>query len=140
MVLISCFFTLLYSAHLYWIPFIPFRWFRSPNLWWKVFSKILSWATVNTSILHCHKINVSPQYKYWYLVMQLQENVLGLIRSFRTRNWKLYVKCIKKIVICFFMFNHPNYARWVSIHIRDIEMLETIQSLQLTCCSRVCKR
>ena len=86
------------------------------------FSDISEW--------HCHKLKVSPQYKYWSLVMQLQENVLGLIRSFRTRNWKLYVKCIKKIVIWFFVFNHPNYARWVSIHIRDIEMLETTQSLQ----------
>lgn len=48
---------------------------------------------------------------------------LMLVRSYREGNFSLYVESLKLIVPWFFALDHQNYARWVSIHIRDMESL-----------------
>ena len=61
---------------------------------------------------------------YWNLVQELEAIVLTFIKSIRTRNWKMYVKSLKILCPWFFALNHHLYARWASVHIRDIETLE----------------
>ena len=57
---------------------------------------------------------------FWDLVMQLQQIFFQLVKSLRLGNWELYVNSVKSILAWFFIFDHPNYARWVSIHLYDI--------------------
>ena len=66
---------------------------------------------------------------YWNLVQELEAIVLTFIKSIRTtRNWKMHVKSLKILCPWFFALNHHLYARWASVHIRDIETLEESNS------------
>ena len=69
----------------------------------------------------------SRMFKYWKLIMKFQINYLVFIRSMKEGDFKLFVKIMISLVICFFIFHHYNYARWLSVHIRDL------LSLPITC-------
>ena len=45
----------------------------------------------------------------------------------REGNFELFVKILILLVIWFFIFDHYNYARWLSVHIQDL------LSLPITC-------
>lgn len=52
--------------------------------------------------------------------------ILGLIfvRSMhREQDFPLYVESLKGLAPWFFALDHQNYARWIPIHIRDMESL-----------------
>ena len=51
--------------------------------------------------------------------------ILGLIfvRSHREKDFPLYVESLKSLIPWFFALDHQNYARWIPIHIRDMESL-----------------
>ena len=67
----------------------------------------------------------SPTFFYWNLVQELEAIVLTFIKSIRTtRNWKIHAKSLKILCPWFFALNHHLYARWASVHIRDIKTLE----------------
>ena len=66
----------------------------------------------------------SPQFQYWLLVMQLEEIVLVYVRSLREGNFTLYLAAICTLAPWFFALDHTHYARWLSIHIRDMATLE----------------
>ena len=69
----------------------------------------------------------SVMFYYWDLVMQLQQILFQFVKSLRTGNWELYVNSVKLLIGWFFIFDHPNYARWVSIHLYDIMSRCTIR-------------
>ena len=46
------------------------------------------------------------------------------IKSLRQADFYLYVNALCKMLQCFFAMNHPNYARWLPVHLRDIQALE----------------
>ena len=69
----------------------------------------------------------SRMFKYWMLVTKFQINYLVFIRSMREGNFKLFVKILISLVKWFFIFDHYNYARWLSVHIQDL------MSLPITC-------
>ena len=46
------------------------------------------------------------------------------LRSIRSSNFKLYVASIGKFLPWIFAFDHVHYARWLSIHHYDMEMLK----------------
>ena len=52
---------------------------------------------------------------------------LGLIfvRAHREQDFPLYVESLKALVPWFFALDHQNYARWIPVHIRDMESLPT---------------
>ena len=52
--------------------------------------------------------------------MKLQIEILLFIRSIRESNFTLYVLCVKNLMKWLFAFDHYNYARWVSGHLRDL--------------------
>jgi hypothetical protein len=55
----------------------------------------------------------------------LNMDILGLIcvRADRERDVALYVESLTALVPWFFALDHHNYARWISVHIRDMESL-----------------
>ncbi len=65
----------------------------------------------------------SPTFQYWDTVLNMELMGLMFIRSHREGNFSLYVECLKAIVPWFFALDHHNYARWIPIHIRDMESL-----------------
>jgi len=48
---------------------------------------------------------------------------LIFIRSYHEEKFHLYVESLKTLVPWFFALDHHNYARWLPIHIRDMESL-----------------
>ena len=74
----------------------------------------------------CNKrSNDSPQFKFWFVILQLEFLVLIFIRSIRESNFLLYINALTKIVPWFFALGHTNYARWIPIHLRDMLNLES---------------
>ena len=51
--------------------------------------------------------------------------IIGLIfvRAHREQNFPLYVETLKALVPWFFVRDHYNYARWIPIHVCDMENL-----------------
>ena len=45
------------------------------------------------------------------------------MRSLHTGNFDLYVDTLKKLTPCFFSLNHTHYARWMSVHVLDMNSL-----------------
>ena len=68
-------------------------------------------------------IKKSPTFHYWDTVLHLELLGLTFIRSHRDKNFPLYVESLKALVPWFFALDHPNYSRWIPVHIRDVESL-----------------
>lgn len=66
-----------------------------------------------------------PQFAYWMLVLELELTLLQFVRSVRTGDFNLYLQSLSQLLPWFFALDHPNYARWLSVHVRDLTMLET---------------
>lgn len=66
----------------------------------------------------------SPQLQFWYMVLTMELSLFTLIRSFREANISLYREALTELLPYFFANNNVNYARWLSIHIRDMLSLE----------------
>ncbi len=69
------------------------------------------------------RVEVIPQFQFWYIALQLQLLVLTYIRSVREGNVLLYIASLTKLSPWFFTTNHFHYARWVHIHVRDMVRL-----------------
>ena len=66
----------------------------------------------------------SPQFKFWQLILDLELYVFLFIRSIRAADFLLYIESLSKIVPWFFVLDHPNYARWIPVHLRDMVTLQ----------------
>ena len=65
-----------------------------------------------------------PTFKFWFNLLNLEIILLTFVKSVREGSFDLYKKSLKNMVPYFFSMNHPQYARWLPIHIRDMETLE----------------
>lgn len=65
-----------------------------------------------------------PQFQFWYTTLQLELIYLLFVRSLRESNFSLYISVLHKIVPWFFSLNHINYARWLPVHLQDIQVLQ----------------
>ena len=63
----------------------------------------------------------SATFFYWELVADIVKKVLMFVRAHRQGNFFLYMQTLKELVPYFFALDHPNYARWMSAHIHDIQ-------------------
>ena len=61
-----------------------------------------------------------PHFLYWCLVLELELCVLQLVRSLREANFKHYIECLGQLAPWMFSLDHINYARWLSVHVRDM--------------------
>ena len=66
-----------------------------------------------------------PQFLYWSLTLQLEITVLLFTRSVRESNFQLYLESLIKLIPWFFALDRTHYARWASVHIRDMLELST---------------
>ena len=56
--------------------------------------------------------------------MSMELATLSLIRSFRKGDFELYRKSLAELLPYFFVNNNFNYARWLTIHLRDMMSIE----------------
>ena len=70
------------------------------------------------------KEDENPQFKFWSLTLEIQLLVLVFVRSLREEDVHLYIQVLQKIAPLMFALDHPNYARWLPMHICDIMLLE----------------
>ncbi|KAK3921569.1 DNA primase [Frankliniella fusca] len=66
----------------------------------------------------------SPTFKFWLTVLNLEILLLDFVRSVRLGNFSGFKDALKGMAPWFFLFNHPNYARWLPVHILDLEQLQ----------------
>ena len=65
----------------------------------------------------------SPTFQYWNTVLHFELLGLIFVRAHRECNFSLYVESLKALAPWFFALDHHNYARWLPVHIRDMENL-----------------
>ena len=83
----------------------------------------------NSDILHfenwCEKRRIeNPQFCFWDLVMSMELTMLTLVRSFREADFGLYREALAELLPYFFANNNVNYARWLTIHLRDMMCID----------------
>ena len=81
------------------------------------------WATRQASHI--------PMFQYWNTVQDLELLALQYVRSLREEDFELYVQCLKEIAPWLFSMDHTHYARWLPLHIRDMEQLEKKSSIRI---------
>ena len=69
------------------------------------------------------RAKASPQFQFWFTIMELQLQVMIFVRSLREADFKLYTESLAQIAPWFFALDHSNYARWIPIHLQDIVTL-----------------
>lgn len=67
---------------------------------------------------------VSPQFHFWFTILQLELKVMVFVRSLREADFQLYIESLSQLVPWFFSLDHSHYARWIPVHLRDMIMLE----------------
>ena len=72
------------------------------------------------------RIAESPLFQYWSLTLKLQLILLMFLRAQRDGNFVLYVESLDKLAPWFFAFDQINYARWLPVNIRDLNMLAQV--------------
>lgn len=65
----------------------------------------------------------SPLFNFWSLTLKFEIAILVFIRSPREGNFQLYKESISLLIPWFFALDHPNYARWLPVYLRDMVML-----------------
>ena len=53
------------------------------------------------------------------------KTLLFLIRSLRTLNFPMFIRCLQKIAPWMFAMDHTNYAPWLPIFIHDLKSLQS---------------
>ena len=94
----------------------------------------------NSDILHfenwCEKRRIeSPQFCFWDIVMSMELTMLTLVRSFREADFGLYREALAELLPYFFANNNVNYARWLTIHLRDMMCIDA-RHLEIANCTR----
>ena len=62
-------------------------------------------------------------FHFWNLILYLKLVLLEFVKSIRSGNFDLYIKSSKMIVPWMFSLDHHNYARWLPVHIREMDHL-----------------
>lgn len=68
-------------------------------------------------------VKSSPTIMFWNMIIHYQTLTLLFMRAHRERNFKLYVDVLDKLIPLFFALDHINYARWLPVHLRDMQSL-----------------
>ena len=71
------------------------------------------------------RARASPQFQFWFIILQLELTVMVYLRSLREANFPLYIDALSKIVPWFFALDHTHYARWVPVHLRDMVTMQS---------------
>ena len=71
------------------------------------------------------KSKESTSFLYWKLVIDFEMLILIYIRSLREGNFKPHLEVLYLLLSWFFLFNHINCARWLTVHWFDMYHLES---------------
>jgi len=71
------------------------------------------------------KAEQRPTFKYWLEVLNLQIILLTFVRAIRLGDFQQFLHSLKKMVPWYFAMNYHNYARWVTVHIKNKEELKS---------------
>ena len=72
----------------------------------------------------CGKMSTEqPQFIYWSVVLEMELCIFQNIESIRTGNFLSYRESLAMFIPRVFSFDHMNYDRWLSAHIRDMYSL-----------------
>ena len=66
----------------------------------------------------------SYPFRYWDTALVLEMMLLKFVRSICLGDFKLYIESLSQIVPWCFILDYFHYARWLSVHIRDMLALE----------------
>ena len=72
-----------------------------------------------------NKENKYPQFKFWSLTRNMEMLLLRFVRSLRSKNFKLFVESLEQMLPSFFALDHLNYAKWLSVHLKDLKSLSS---------------
>lgn len=64
-----------------------------------------------------------PMFSFWNTVITMELNMLSFVRSLREANFEQYVITCKRFMPYMFALDHVHYARWLSVHLKDMELL-----------------
>ena len=74
----------------------------------------------------------SVHFYYWLKTLSLEIVMLLYVTSLREGNFQLYLESLTKIVPWMFALDHTHYARWLPVHIRDMNLLSEKHSALFT--------
>ena len=66
----------------------------------------------------------SPTFQFWSIVLKMKLVLFTFLRSIRTGNFQLYFHSLEKMIPWFFALDHFHHARWLSVHVSNMKMLE----------------
>lgn len=70
----------------------------------------------------------SAQFDYWLKTLSLEILLLLFVRSIREGYFQLYIESLTKLMPWMFALDHTHYARWLTVHIRDMMALPSKQA------------
>lgn len=76
---------------------------------------------IETWAENCAKLY--PTFRFWLLILNLEILLLNFVRSVRLGDFELYQDSLRKMCPWYFALNHQNYARWLPVHVRDMQEL-----------------
>ena len=65
----------------------------------------------------------SPQFKFWSITLKMELDYLLFLRAVCKGDFLLYIASIEKLLPWAFALDHIHYARWLTVHHYDMEML-----------------
>ena len=66
-----------------------------------------------------------PQFNFWSLIRSMDMLLLRFVRSLESKNFKLFVEPFEEMLPFCFTLDHLNYARWLSVHLKDLKSLSS---------------
>ena len=66
------------------------------------------------------KAKTSDMSFYLKMVIELEMEFLAFVRSIREGNFPLYIQSLRSLSKWFFILDHYNYARWITVHLFDL--------------------
>ncbi|KAE8741792.1 hypothetical protein FOCC_FOCC012681 [Frankliniella occidentalis] len=62
----------------------------------------------------------SPTFYFWWTVLKLELLLLSFVGSLRSSTYDRYLSSIKQMLPHFFSWDKINYARWLTVHLKDL--------------------
>ena len=73
----------------------------------------------------------SAQFDYWLKTLSLEILLLLFVRSIREGYFQFYIESLTKLMPWMFALDHTHYARWLTVHIRDMMALPSSRESSL---------
>ena len=67
----------------------------------------------------------SPQFHFWSLTLHFQRTTLIFVQSLSEEHFQHFKSACHSLSPWYFFFRQHHYTRWLSVHIRDMECIET---------------